>query len=62
MSDRRLDASAGRRRADEAVEAIEQLGRHAKPVPLTGQVRFELEDLLHLVDQLRIALSEERGG
>jgi hypothetical protein len=50
-----------RQKTDEAVDAIEQLGRHAKPVPLTGQVRFELQDLLQLVDQLRIALSKERG-
>jgi hypothetical protein len=48
-------------RTDEAVEAIEQLGRHAKPVPLTGQVRFELQDLMRLLDELRLALSEERG-
>jgi hypothetical protein len=50
-----------RQKTDETVEAIEQLGLHAKPVPLTGQVRFELKDLLGLVEDLRQALAEERG-
>jgi hypothetical protein len=50
-----------RQKTDEAVEAIEQLGRHAKPVPLTDQVRFELKDLMRLVDELRVALAEERS-
>lgn len=50
-----------RQQTDEVVDAIEQLGLHARPVPLTGQVRFELKDLLALVEALRQALAEERG-
>ena len=50
-----------RQKTDEAVEAIEQLGLNARPVPLTNQVRFELKDLLGLVEALREALADERG-
>jgi hypothetical protein len=46
---------------DETVEAIERFILNAKPVPLTDQVRFDKRELWRLLEDLRVALSEERG-
>ena len=47
---------------DAAVERIEELLSHARPVPLTNQVRLELNEARRLVDELRQALAAERRG
>jgi hypothetical protein len=49
-----------RAKTDEAIEEIERFLAHAKPVPLTDQVRLNPKKLRALVDQLREALAAER--
>jgi hypothetical protein len=47
---------------NEVLERIEELLRNAKPVPLTGQVRLDAEQLRRLLAELREALGAERRG
>ena len=46
--------------ADDVVFRMEELLRHAKPVPLTDQVRLNPDDLRKLIDELREALATQR--
>lgn len=50
-----------RQGTDEAVEALWQFVQHAKPVPLTDQVRFDRREFERLLEDLREALAHERG-
>jgi hypothetical protein len=50
-----------RQGTDEAVEALSQFVRHAKPVPLTDQVRFDKREFRRLLEDLREALAQERS-
>ncbi|HEX7278858.1 MAG TPA: hypothetical protein VF255_04450 [Solirubrobacterales bacterium] len=47
--------------ADEAIEALALFVQHAKPVPLTDQVRFDRREFERLLDDLRKALADERS-
>jgi len=46
---------------DEAIEALKEFVRAAKPVPLTDQVRFDKREFSRLLDDLREALVNERS-
>jgi hypothetical protein len=54
-------ALSERQRTDEAVEALWQFVQHARPVPLTDQVRFDRREFERLLEDLREALAYERG-
>lgn len=45
---------------DAAIAKVEALLSHAKPVPLTDQVRFDLKEAQGLIVELREALERER--
>ena len=46
---------------DDVIEEIERFLEHAKPIPLTDQVRIDGDELRRLLQWLREALAEERG-
>jgi hypothetical protein len=46
--------------ADDVIFRLEELLRHAKPVPLTDQIRLDPDDVRELIDELRTALAAER--
>jgi len=48
-------------KTDEAVEALWQLVQHARPVPLTDQVRFDRREFERLLEDLPSALADERS-
>ena len=47
---------------DAAIERLEDLLAHARPIPLTDQVRIDLREAHLLVAELRENLSAERRG
>ncbi len=46
--------------SDDVILKLEELLRHAKPVPLTDQVRLNPADVRELLAELREALEAER--
>ena len=46
--------------ADDVIQEIEQVLAHARPVPLTDQIRLNPDRLRDLLAELREALAAER--
>jgi hypothetical protein len=53
-------ADKDRVRADDVILELEELIRHAKPIPLTDQVRLDPDEVRQLIAELREALEAER--
>ena len=55
-----LQADRAEMSADDVIQEIEQVLDHAKPVPLTDQIRLNPDRLRELLAELREALAAER--